>query len=319
MEILKCFGYVAPGPHAFIMVIAVGRHTHEESETIKKLQTLFGESMMKHLILIFTRSEDLGNKTIDQYLDECPGLRQFKVSCKYLALNNKASQKERQIQVKKLLNFIELINVDTKNGYYTNKDFEEAEKAIFAREKEILENRPLSRSASTDSETRAENKRHFEQLKMSKVELDAKLQALQVRKEKCDKKYETKLESIKTELAEIRMREGVSAEGRAKERLTEGAELRYEEEKQVIWESIEQLQQQQLDIVTRMEDIPFEEDDDDDGFVHTDCEFFSGIREEIRCELDTNPDTILHKLRTHLVRLKNTLRRMFQSSPFHKR
>lgn len=58
-EIVKCIGMSSPGPHAFILVVSVGRFTKEEQETVDLFVSIFGEKIWNYVIVLFTREDDL--------------------------------------------------------------------------------------------------------------------------------------------------------------------------------------------------------------------------------------------------------------------
>ncbi|XP_016120683.1 GTPase IMAP family member 4-like, partial [Sinocyclocheilus grahami] len=69
-EIVKCVTFTSPGPHAFIIIIRVGRFTEEEKNTVQHLKEVFGEQILKYTMILFTYKDQLEkqNETIEQYL-----------------------------------------------------------------------------------------------------------------------------------------------------------------------------------------------------------------------------------------------------------
>ncbi len=69
-EIGKCITLSSPGPHAFVIVIKLGRFTEEEKNTIKELKEVFGEQIEKYSMIIFTHKDQLEKKnmSIEQFL-----------------------------------------------------------------------------------------------------------------------------------------------------------------------------------------------------------------------------------------------------------
>ncbi|KAK3101997.1 hypothetical protein FSP39_008006 [Pinctada imbricata] len=122
-ETLKCIGISSPGPHAILLVVAMGRFTEEERSTVRLLEKTFGDEMTKYVIVVFTRKDDLehGNKSLDDMIKEAPAcLREFLRECdnRVFALNNRARPDELTTQASILVEKVcELI---VKNGgkYY---------------------------------------------------------------------------------------------------------------------------------------------------------------------------------------------------------
>lgn len=147
VEIIRCIGITAPGPHAFIMVLNLGRFTEEEMKTIDRFVKYFGESVYHYFIVLFTRNDELDSKNVSLKsvlsLSNVPKkLREFIEKCdeRVIAFNNKLKGYESDAQVKNLLEMIEK-NV-TKNGgkFYTNKVYQVAESEIKKMEKNIKTN-----------------------------------------------------------------------------------------------------------------------------------------------------------------------------------
>ncbi|MBN3316413.1 GIMA8 GTPase, partial [Atractosteus spatula] len=58
-EIVRCVQLSAPGPHAFLLVIQIGRFTPEEKNAVEALQELFGEKAHEYMIVLFTYRDSL--------------------------------------------------------------------------------------------------------------------------------------------------------------------------------------------------------------------------------------------------------------------
>ncbi|KAL7878128.1 hypothetical protein SRHO_G00047710 [Serrasalmus rhombeus] len=58
-ETVKGVRLAAPGPHAFLLVIDVRHFTQEEKDTVKNFQKAFGDGVHRHMIVLFTRGDDL--------------------------------------------------------------------------------------------------------------------------------------------------------------------------------------------------------------------------------------------------------------------
>ncbi|XP_058875058.1 GTPase IMAP family member 9-like [Acipenser ruthenus] len=139
-EVVKCITQSAPGPHAFLLVIQLGRFTEEEKKTVKLIQEIFGEGAGKYIMILFTRVDDLEEEeTIEQYVKAAEGdLKKLLMECgnRYHAFNNK--EKNDRTQVTKLIEKIEAMVTANNNTYYTSEMYQEAEAAIQKREEEIM-------------------------------------------------------------------------------------------------------------------------------------------------------------------------------------
>uniref|UniRef100_A0A8L0DS62 AIG1-type G domain-containing protein n=1 Tax=Oncorhynchus mykiss TaxID=8022 RepID=A0A8L0DS62_ONCMY len=111
-EIKMCITFAAPGPHAFLIVIQLGRYTNEEKEAVNILQQIFGKEAEKYTIVLFTLCADL--KTL--VFEACHG--------RYHAFNNR--DRNNRSQVSKLLEKINNMTItDGRQHYYTNKMLQE--------------------------------------------------------------------------------------------------------------------------------------------------------------------------------------------------
>ncbi|KAJ7993834.1 hypothetical protein DPEC_G00258820 [Dallia pectoralis] len=80
-EIEQGLNSSAPGPHLFLIVIPLGRSTPEEKETVKILQTIFGEHAEKYTMVLFTFGHLLGGKSIEEYMSEDLNLKNIVQKC----------------------------------------------------------------------------------------------------------------------------------------------------------------------------------------------------------------------------------------------
>ncbi|CAG2242858.1 GTPase IMAP family member 4,GTPase IMAP family member 7 [Mytilus edulis] len=73
-EIVKCIGMTAPGPHAILLTIRVGRFTREEQNTVKHFVDHFGIGMYNYLTVVFTGADFLEDDNLDfrEYVNDCP-------------------------------------------------------------------------------------------------------------------------------------------------------------------------------------------------------------------------------------------------------
>lgn len=134
-EIAKCIFDSAPGPHAFIIVMRVGRFTKQEEEVLEKIKKIFAKDTFKHALVVFTHGRDLNNQTIEQFIEKSGStdssvqskthLKKFVEQChgRCHAIDNKHWNQEEgessnRIQLDKLFDTIE--DIVQKNGCYSN-------------------------------------------------------------------------------------------------------------------------------------------------------------------------------------------------------
>ncbi|XP_074841459.1 GTPase IMAP family member 4-like isoform X2 [Carettochelys insculpta] len=128
-EIGRSVKFLYPGIHAFIHVMQLGRFTQEEKEVAREIKKIFKFKAKNYMILLFTRKEDLGKKTLKEFLTNADGdLQDLIRNCgnRYLAFNNTASESERSAQASELLNMIDnMAGANHVQPCYTEEMFEE--------------------------------------------------------------------------------------------------------------------------------------------------------------------------------------------------
>ncbi|XP_070836521.1 uncharacterized protein [Chaetodon trifascialis] len=166
-EIAKCVSLSAPGPHAFLLAVPIGRYTDNENQAACELTKIFGEDAVRHhTVVLFTRGDDLEGTAIEEYLGETApaGLKALIDRCggRYHVLNNK--DPSNSAQVKQLLMKVEKMVRQTNKGFYTNAMFLEAEAAIREEQKRML----MERGQAEGEEQGGNNGRMEEQAQLAK-------------------------------------------------------------------------------------------------------------------------------------------------------
>ncbi|XP_048036464.1 GTPase IMAP family member 9-like [Megalobrama amblycephala] len=169
-EISHCISMILPGPHAFLLLIPLGRFIKHEETSVKIIQETFGEKSLKYTMVLFTRGDDLKDKTIEQCLGK-PGspLMNLIEACgnRFHVFNN--NQTGDRTQVFDLLEKID--NMVTANGgsFYSCKMFREIEREKQEQQMKILMDRVKEREEEIDK-LEEEIKREQEEWEKQKLE-----------------------------------------------------------------------------------------------------------------------------------------------------
>ncbi|KAI4877309.1 hypothetical protein NFI96_005314 [Prochilodus magdalenae] len=171
-RVVDCIALSCPGPHAFLLVLTVGRFTQEDQQTVKRLQQIFGDEAPKYTIVLFTGGDRLKKKTIEEYIKAGNKLNQVVEMCggRYHVFNNEDQQDRTQVTT--LMDKIFKMVSENDNGCYTNEMYESVEKAIQEREEklrnEIQEREEELRNEMYENMERA----HHEREEALKSEMD---------------------------------------------------------------------------------------------------------------------------------------------------
>jgi predicted GTPase len=176
-EIKRCIWLTTPGPHAIILCVPIGRFTAEDVDTVNHFVSHFGESLMKYVIVLFTRLDDWKRDQEDNgasddningfinSLTECP--RNFLQNCqnRYIAFDNTLKGHEANQQVKNLIKMIDKMVAENGGSHYTNEDYTKAEKILqekIAEEKQQREREMLALKQKIRRETDAELRQEYD-------------------------------------------------------------------------------------------------------------------------------------------------------------
>ncbi|XP_071246126.1 GTPase IMAP family member 7-like [Salvelinus alpinus] len=129
-EIEKAIYMSVPGPHAFLLVIRLGRFTEEERNTVKWIQENFGEESSKYTIILFTGGDQLEDKSmVDFLMDSEELMKPVKVfKGRNHVFNNK--KKNDNTQVTELLKKIDEMVMKNGGQHYTNEMYQEVQRKI---------------------------------------------------------------------------------------------------------------------------------------------------------------------------------------------
>ncbi|XP_058872213.1 GTPase IMAP family member 4-like [Acipenser ruthenus] len=179
-ETVQCIPMSSPGPHVFLLVIPVGRFTKEEKEAVDKIEEIFGEGAAKYTMVLFSRGDDLIDKTIEEYIQEASREHnQLLEKCgnRYHVFNNR--NMNDRTQVTELLEKIEAMVAENGGTCYTNEMYQEVEAKIREMEQRLKQ-------------------QYDEELHRKEEELRAKFQKeIDELKEKTEEKFEKLDEEMK--------------------------------------------------------------------------------------------------------------------------
>ncbi|XP_061740613.1 GTPase IMAP family member 4-like isoform X1 [Nerophis ophidion] len=135
---VKCLAFCTPGPHAFLLVVPIGRYTDDVNKAALNVANIFGEEALKsHTVVLFTRGDELKGMSIKEYLRNAPAdLKGLIKKCgdRYHLLNNE--NPGNVAQVGQLLMKVKKMAEKTATGFYTNDMLKKVE-AIFREEGRI--------------------------------------------------------------------------------------------------------------------------------------------------------------------------------------
>ncbi|KAJ8402796.1 hypothetical protein AAFF_G00364680, partial [Aldrovandia affinis] len=153
-EMERCVSLCDPGPHAFLLVIQLGRFTEQEKRVMETLQELFSERVNQYTVVLFSYGDRLRNTTIDQFISNDTNLQQLLKNCSglYHVFNNEGMK--NRSQVTELLQKIDKMVVENGGGCYTN-EYRKTEEGQDEEEGETTAWLPEHSQAGQGQETRS--------------------------------------------------------------------------------------------------------------------------------------------------------------------
>ncbi|XP_066563736.1 GTPase IMAP family member 8 [Amia ocellicauda] len=139
LEMARCISLSSPGPHAFLLVVSVGRFTPEERAAVELIQQVFGERAAAYMLVVVTRADEL--KGQEEHLSQGAGyLQELLCKCggRYQLFDN-GRAREESTQVEELMEKIEKMVAENGGSCYTNKMYQEAEMILREKQRRRLE------------------------------------------------------------------------------------------------------------------------------------------------------------------------------------
>ncbi|TRY53888.1 hypothetical protein DNTS_000568 [Danionella cerebrum] len=210
-EISNCISMILPGPHVFLLLIPLGRFTQEEERSVKLIQKMFGENSLQFTIVLFTRGDDLKQKTLEDFLGKTnSALETIIKTCgdRVQVFNNNLS--DDRTQVSDLLMKIEAMVKANGDSYYSCKVFRDLEREIqeqqknqlekrvenLKREREELKKKHKEEKKRQEEECREREQRYKTELKTEKEERE--------REKRLKNEMEERVENLKREREELK-------------------------------------------------------------------------------------------------------------------
>ncbi|XP_066534376.1 GTPase IMAP family member 4-like [Hoplias malabaricus] len=192
-RLVECIALSSPGPHAFLLVIALGRFTKEEKQAVERIQNIFGERASRHTMVLFTNGDKLKDVNIEEFLRKAAeDLQELLKMCKnrYHVFNNMSQDPH---QVLELLDKIKQMTEDNKGTFYTNEMYQQVESAICGKHDELRLKYEKELKEKEDMET---------QLWQMMVELKLKDCDLRVKEERIQR-LQKQYEQVKADKAKL--------------------------------------------------------------------------------------------------------------------
>nr|XP_025849601.1 GTPase IMAP family member 7 [Vulpes vulpes] len=187
-EISRCVISSCPGPHAILLVLQLGRYTEEEQKTVALIKAVFGKPAMKHMIMLFTRKDNLEDQSLSDFIESGDvKLKNITKECgdRYCAFNNRAKEAEKEAQVQELVELIEQMVQSNGGAYFSDDIYKDTEERL-KRKAEIL------KKIYTDQLNKEIKLIEKEYAHLSQKEREEKIKALKM-------KYEEQIKNLREE------------------------------------------------------------------------------------------------------------------------
>lgn len=134
-EILQCISITSSGPHAIILVLNIAKYTKEEVKPMQHFVDIFGENILQHFIVVFTKKDDLDEEGMDfdllNFLSSVDPTSLLTLVNKYrdrvMKFDNTLESNMRAKQVQDLLSMVFDVEKQTGGGY-RNEIYKKAKK-----------------------------------------------------------------------------------------------------------------------------------------------------------------------------------------------
>ncbi|XP_074525786.1 uncharacterized protein LOC141790049 [Halichoeres trimaculatus] len=241
-EMKKCFSFLAPGPHVFLLVLRIGRFTKEEKETLKLIREGFGKDAEKFTIVLLTGGDSLKHSkmSIKEFIErKCDGSFKKLISgCggRYHVFNNHDA--ENRTQVSELIAKIDTMVKTNGGSCFTNEMLQEAETAIKKEMERLLKEKEEEMRKEREELQRKHEEEEQEERRKEKEKREEedrkRKQTEELQQLEWKQKYEVLEEKIKLETEE---KETIYKELKeSREKMREEEKLKNQEREEIIKE-----------------------------------------------------------------------------------
>lgn len=130
-DIGDCYLLSAPGPHVLLLVTQLGRFTAQDITAVRRVKEVFGAQAMRHVIVLFTRKEDLEGEPLAQYLanTDNAGLSRLLRECgrRVCAFDNRATGAQQRQQLEQLMAQVESLERELQGAFLSTLLSQEAQ------------------------------------------------------------------------------------------------------------------------------------------------------------------------------------------------
>ncbi|VDI25148.1 Hypothetical predicted protein [Mytilus galloprovincialis] len=129
-EIANCMGLLTLGPHAFLYIFHISRHSEEEEQTFQELEQIFGNFFCKYCIVLFVTDKPIMTKTIEEFVETLPDFYRDLVSkCNGRVITFCENANTNELLVVQILKFQQAI-AQQESPCYTQEMFPKSEKSL---------------------------------------------------------------------------------------------------------------------------------------------------------------------------------------------
>lgn len=245
-EIGKCIGLSCPGPHCFLLILEITRFTENDEKCVRKFLEYFGIDAVPYFIVVFTKKDtlDLEGMSFETFIVETApeSLKKILNKCnnRYIAFNNKDDDSNCNNQVQDLINMI----TTNATKFYTNENYENAEKKIRDRERDIEKERKTQK----ESETKAIKQEVVNQYNLIITQLQNTINQHEAKTKNLENVYQKQIQNMTNEISKAKQNENDAQNTVSKilNRLDKEAN-----DKKNLQEKLQKLKQQRDDDINR--------------------------------------------------------------------